>query len=67
MQVINQMFRMAGDHEYAWDFETLRRALRAAGFSKVKRSEKGGAPDGLDIDGTDWWREVESLYVNVRR
>jgi predicted SAM-dependent methyltransferase len=65
MQVINQMFRMGGDHLFAWDLETLRQALAGAGFTQVIRSHKGDASRGATIDGDDWWRELESLYVDA--
>lgn len=67
MQIINQTFRMGGDHKFAWDYDTLSRALQSAGFCNVYRSEKGDILAEYDIDGTDWWREVESLYVNASK
>lgn len=67
MQVVNQMFRMGGDHKFAWDFETLSHACQKAGFSSISRSRKGDVPEEFAIDGTDWWREFESLYANIRK
>jgi predicted SAM-dependent methyltransferase len=67
MQVINQMFRMGGEHLFAWDFETLGAALAEAGFTHVERSRKDDAARGPVIDGNDWWRELESLYVEASR
>lgn len=67
MKVINQMFRMGGDHRFAWDFETLRGAAVAAGFTEVTRSWAGDVAEDLAIDGTDEWRKVESLYAMLRK
>ncbi len=67
IKVINQMFRMGGDHRFAWDFDTLGCSARAAGFSDVARSSFQNAPPELSIDGTDWWRIRESLYVMLRK
>jgi predicted SAM-dependent methyltransferase len=43
IDVINQLFRMGGDHLFAWDFESLEDATTKAGFSNVKRYESGEA------------------------
>ena len=67
MQVINQMFRMGGEHLFAWDFETLCGALEGAGFARIARSRKDDDARGKVIDGNDWWREVESLYVDATK
>jgi predicted SAM-dependent methyltransferase len=67
MHVINQMFRMGGDHKYSWDFETLHHACRRTGFTKIQESVRGDVPPDLNIDGTDSWRELESLYANIRK
>lgn len=64
-QIINQMFRMGGVHRFAWDYETLALALSQAGFSRVERSRQHDTSH--DIDGTDTWRPIESLYVNSQR
>lgn len=63
IKVINQMFRMGGDHKFAWDFDTLLKIARAAGFSDVVKSSFGDMPESLAIDGTDEWRRIESLYA----
>jgi predicted SAM-dependent methyltransferase len=65
--VCNQMFRMEGAHKFAWDFETLARVLKESGFRTVELSEKGAVDPKYQIDGQDWWREVESLYVNASK
>jgi predicted SAM-dependent methyltransferase len=65
--VCNQMFRMGGAHKFAWDFETLSKALKERGFRTVELSRKGAVDPKYCIDGEDWWRQVESLYVNAWR
>jgi predicted SAM-dependent methyltransferase len=67
IQVINQMFRMGGDHKFAWDFATLSRSASAAGFAEIKLSFFGDVAPELAIDGTDEWRMIESLYANLRK
>jgi predicted SAM-dependent methyltransferase len=63
--VCNQMFRMGGHHKFAWDFETLQHTARRCGFSDMTRSALGDVLTGLDIDGKDEWRPLESLYANL--
>ncbi len=65
--IINQMFRMGGDHRFAWDFETLALFLARAGFSAIATSSRNDVAEELRIDGSDPWRELESLYVNAKR
>jgi hypothetical protein len=65
--VINQMFRMGGDHHYAWDFETIRHFASEIGFSPVECSALNYAPLEYAIDGQDDWRETESVYVEMTR
>jgi predicted SAM-dependent methyltransferase len=64
-EIINQMFRMGGDHRFAWDFETMALVLREAGFVRIAESSLGDVPPDRNIDGTDSWRPHESLYVNA--
>ena len=65
--VINQMFRMGGDHRYAWDFETIRHFAGEIGFLTVERSALNAGPSEYAMDGQDDWRETESLYVEMTR
>jgi predicted SAM-dependent methyltransferase len=65
MEIINQVFRMGGDHKYAWDIETLSMVLKEVGFTRVEKSQLGDIDPDLNIDLTDSWRYLESLYVNV--
>lgn len=64
MQVVNVLFRQFEEHKYAYDFETLRALLVAAGFSDVQRAEFAGSrlPElAIDME----WRSRESLYVEA--
>ncbi|RMF27281.1 MAG: hypothetical protein D6765_07785 [Bacteroidetes bacterium] len=65
MEIINQMFRMGGDHLFAWDYETLALYLREVGFARVEPSSLHDVPEEFDIDGKDAWRVHESLYLNA--
>jgi predicted SAM-dependent methyltransferase len=67
IEVINQMFRMGGSHRYAWDQASLRAALETAGFHDIRDSSLGETSLGGDMDGTDDWRRIESLYLWARR
>lgn len=63
--VCNQMFRMGGAHAFAWDFETLERAARRAGFSSITPSEWNKPAVPPAIDGDDDWRLIESLFAEL--
>lgn len=67
IEIINQMFRMGGDHKFAWDYETLELYLKEAGFKDVQKSVYGESETLFNIDGDDWWRIHESLYVNASK
>jgi SAM-dependent methyltransferase len=53
---INYHFRQDGDHEFAWDFDTLARTLKSAGFQCVGRREFNPRMDSKE-------RELGSLYM----
>jgi predicted SAM-dependent methyltransferase len=64
MQLINEVFRQGGEHKYAWDFETMKLSMNAAGFSKVfKMAYMESHDDTLRID--QLVRKPESLYVEA--
>jgi predicted SAM-dependent methyltransferase len=65
--ICNQMFHMGGDHKFGWDLETLRFVCLAAGFRVVNESKLNDVEARYRIDGQDWWRPLESLYVNVEK
>jgi predicted SAM-dependent methyltransferase len=64
IEVVNQAFRMGGDHLFAWDFPVMRRRLERAGFERV---EQTGYDPTRFIDQGDDWRRRESLYVVAYR
>jgi predicted SAM-dependent methyltransferase len=37
MHQVNYLFRQMGEHQYAWDFESLSKVLQNAGFTNVER------------------------------
>ncbi len=39
LHMVNWVFRQGTEHKYAYDFETLREALAAAGFVRIERRE----------------------------
>jgi len=67
VKVINQMFRMGGDHKFAWDFHTLAKEAKQIGFSEAIASSYNDQPAEFAIDGTDDWRKAESLYATLRK
>ena len=60
IEIVNQAFRMGGDHQFAWDFAVMRRRLELAGFERI---EETGYDPARFIDQGDEWRRRESLYV----
>ena len=62
IEIVNQAFRMGGDHQFAWDFPVMRRRLEAVGFERV---EETGYDPVRFIDQGDEWRRRESLYVTA--
>ncbi len=58
MHCVNWCFRQDGEHQYAYDFETLAMVLREAGFTDVRRRAFDPSRDSADRrDGT--------LYVDA--
>jgi hypothetical protein len=60
LEHINYHFRQGDEHHYAYDEETLKKALETAGFCDVKRV-------GFDSDIDAKHREVGSLFVVARK
>ena len=58
LEHINYHFRQDGEHLFAWDFETMEKALRQAGFSKIVR--RNFSPE-LDSER----RAIGTLYVDA--
>ena len=63
--ICSQMFHMWGDHLFGWDFETLERSCRKAGFTSIAPAAWNDRAGGYDVDGQDWWRPHESLYAEI--
>jgi predicted SAM-dependent methyltransferase len=63
MVSINRIFRSHG-HKFIWDYETLRMALRDAGFTRVERRAFGVGLDSKLLRDSPI-RQVESLYVEA--
>jgi len=63
IEIMNQAFRMGGEHLFAFDSKTLRLVLSNAGFSKIEL----GDFSSLYLDQHDAWRRVESLYLTARK
>jgi hypothetical protein len=71
---VNHSFRMWGHHQFAWDFECLETAARQASFPEIEpsfhpeieRSFHNDPSAPYQVDGSDWWRPLESLYANPR-
>jgi predicted SAM-dependent methyltransferase len=64
MEVVNDVFREAGLHKFAYDFETLEEALMRARFSTVVQQQFGTSLlNELAIDLEH--RQAESLYVEA--
>ena len=58
MEHINYHFRQDGEHRFAYDFETLLKVLKAAGFSDVSKT-------GFDPDIDSESRKTGTLYVRA--
>lgn len=60
MEHLHYHSRQAGEHQFAYDFETLDKALRHAGFVNVERRDFDSALDSKQ-------RALNTLYVQARR
>lgn len=66
MELVNLLFRQMGEHQFAYDHETLASVLAEAGFVNIERAEFGRSRlEGLAIDNPS--RAHESLYVEAAR
>jgi len=66
IDVINQMFRMGGAHQFAWDSVALASALERAGFSDIERRQWGDASsEELCLDDPE--HAFETLYLEAAR
>ena len=66
MEMVNAYFRQRYEHQFMYDWQTLERTLRRAGFSHVVRSRfrDPSACSPVRIDDEKYARE--SLYVEAR-
>jgi predicted SAM-dependent methyltransferase len=66
MSMINHVFHQGGEHQFAYDFETMKHALMTAGFPRVeKKSFKNSADPLLAIDRDQ--HAPYSLYVEATK
>ncbi len=66
MELVNDVFRQSGEHQFAYDEETLRMKLTEAGFTGILRSRYGESKvTGLAIDKE--WCSIESLYMEAMK
>lgn len=69
MECVNHSFRQGDEHKFAYDFETLKRALEQAGFIEVKRRSFDPSLDSeksrysLDSDES----KCTTLYVEAKK
>jgi predicted SAM-dependent methyltransferase len=60
MHCINYLFHQGGEHKHLYDFDTLAKILREAGFENVRRRDFDP-----ELDSDD--RRIGTLYVNAER
>ncbi|MEP7031460.1 MAG: methyltransferase domain-containing protein [Pseudolabrys sp.] len=66
MHAINHVFHQGGEHQFAYDFETMKFVLQQAGFQTiVRRSFKVSADPQLAIDQDN--HQLYSLYVEATK
>ena len=66
---VNYSFRQGTQHKYAWDFETMKRALQIVGFADVKRRPFDPALDNEKSHyafGPNMSKDT-TLYVDARK
>jgi len=64
IEVINQAFRLGGEHRFTYDFKTMERLLRRVGFREIRETRYD--PE-RHVDRADWWRMQESFYLEAIR
>ena len=63
MDILNHTFRQNGEHKYGYDFETIKKVIIRAGFSKVEKKQWGESVDELLKDDLENHKPY-SLYVD---
>jgi predicted SAM-dependent methyltransferase len=67
MEIVNQYFRQRYEHHFLYDFASMEKMLKLAGFSEVKQltfKQSAMCPD-LVLDHPKY--QIESLYVEARK
>ncbi|HEY1750137.1 MAG TPA: methyltransferase domain-containing protein [Caulobacteraceae bacterium] len=67
MEMVNSFFRQRYEHQFMYDWPTLRRLLERAGFAEVLRCAFGQSPAGLGLQIDHEKYQRESLYVEARK
>ncbi len=67
MEVVNQYFRQRYEHHFLFDFESMEKMLRCAGFSEIKRQTFKSSMMCTDLVLDHPKYKVESLYVEARK
>lgn len=65
MEIVNSYFRQRYEHQFLYDYETMRAMLVRAGFREVSRSEPGAGASCPAIVLDDSKYKWESLYVEA--
>jgi len=68
MVFLNEMAR-GSSHYYLYDYATLERIFRDAGFGDLRRGRAGDSPNPefSDLDMREAWRAATTVYVEGRR
>lgn len=67
MQMVNSFFRQRYEHQFMYDWPTLRTLLERAGFGEVAHCGFGQSAAGLGLQIDDAKYRRESLYVEGRK
>ena len=67
MEMVNSFFRQRYEHQFMYDWPTLRRLLQRAGFAEVARCAFRQSPAGLGLEIDDPKYQRESLYAEARK
>jgi hypothetical protein len=65
MEIVNSFFRQRYEHQFLYDWPTMKKMLLAAGFDEVSRARFGVSVYLQPIALDDAKYELESLYVEA--
>lgn len=65
MEIVNSVFRQRYEHQFLYDWPTMKKMLSSAGFREVFRSKYGECLQSLSIVIDDPKYQWESLYVEA--